>query len=105
MQNLLRTLTESQVKSPSHQSDLKLLLSTVKEGRVGLIFLSGSYLIVSHFSGHQSYDAKLSDPFYDSLEGLLLDLRTVTMVLVVYRSGVCTLLNCGTRITATPRRS
>jgi hypothetical protein len=33
-QNLLRTLTESQVKSGFPDSDLKLLLTTVKEGRV-----------------------------------------------------------------------
>ncbi|KAG2158647.1 uncharacterized protein EDB93DRAFT_1245881 [Suillus bovinus] len=58
MNNLLRTLTESQVK-PS--PDLRLLLSAVKDAR------------------RQSYDAKVSDPFYDSLEGLLHDLRTVTM--------------------------
>jgi hypothetical protein len=28
----------------------------------------------------QCHDAKLSDPFYDSLDGLLQDLRMVTMV-------------------------
>ena len=33
-QNLLRTLTESQVKASLADTDLKLLLSTVKEGRV-----------------------------------------------------------------------
>ncbi|OAX33132.1 hypothetical protein K503DRAFT_794579 [Rhizopogon vinicolor AM-OR11-026] len=58
MENLLRTLTESQVR-PS--PDLRLLLSAVKDAR------------------RQSLDAKVSDPFYDSLEGLLHDLRTVTM--------------------------
>ncbi|KAF8161610.1 hypothetical protein B0H34DRAFT_841288 [Crassisporium funariophilum] len=58
MQNLLRTLTESHVRPAA---DLRLLLSTVKEGR------------------GQSHDAKLSDPFYDSLEGLLSDLRTITI--------------------------
>jgi transcriptional activator SPT7 len=58
MNNLLRTLTESQVK-PS--PDLRLLLSAVKDAR------------------RQSFDAKVSEPFYDSLEGLLHDLRTVTM--------------------------
>ncbi|KAG5635234.1 hypothetical protein H0H81_011966 [Sphagnurus paluster] len=63
MNNLLRTLTESQVKSIYPDSDLKLLLNTVKEAR------------------RQSYDNKVSaaDPFYDSLEGLLLDLKTVTI--------------------------
>ncbi|KAF8627032.1 hypothetical protein AX15_004566 [Amanita polypyramis BW_CC] len=60
MNNLLRTLTESQAKSAFPDVDLRLLLSTVKEGR------------------RQSQDAKLSDPFYDSLEGLLQDLRTIT---------------------------
>ncbi|KAK2464438.1 hypothetical protein APHAL10511_003586 [Amanita phalloides] len=58
MNNLLRTLTESQAKSLFPEVDLRLLLSTVKEGR--------------------SQDTKLSDPFYDSLEGLLQDLRTIT---------------------------
>ncbi|EGO00559.1 hypothetical protein SERLA73DRAFT_71569 [Serpula lacrymans var. lacrymans S7.3] len=58
MNNLLRALTESQVKS---SADLKLLLTTVKEAR------------------RQSYDTKISEPFYESLEGLLHDLRTVTM--------------------------
>ncbi|KAF9465226.1 hypothetical protein BDZ94DRAFT_1254846 [Collybia nuda] len=61
MNNLLRTLTESRVRSAYPDTDLKLLLTTVKEGR------------------RLSYDAKLSDPFYDSLEGLLVDLRTVTI--------------------------
>ncbi|KAF8999060.1 hypothetical protein BDQ17DRAFT_1427970 [Cyathus striatus] len=58
MNNLLRTLTESQVRP---NTDLRLLLTTVKEGR------------------KLSQDAKLSDPFYDSLEGVLVDLRTVTL--------------------------
>ncbi|KAI3611684.1 saga complex protein [Moniliophthora roreri] len=61
MNNLLRTLTESQVKSNISTTDLKLLLTTVKEGR------------------RQSHDSRLADPFYDSLEGLLLDLRTVSI--------------------------
>ncbi|OCH89427.1 hypothetical protein OBBRIDRAFT_819742 [Obba rivulosa] len=62
MNNLLRTLTESQVKCSVPGADLKLLLSAVKEAR------------------RQSHDhARLSDAFYDSLEGLLQDLRTVTM--------------------------
>lgn len=33
-QNLLRTLTESQVKTAQQHTDLKLLLSAVKETRV-----------------------------------------------------------------------
>ncbi|CCM01012.1 uncharacterized protein FIBRA_03060 [Fibroporia radiculosa] len=62
MNNLLRTLTENQVRSAQHPTDLKLLLSAVKDSR------------------RQSHDvSKLSDAFYDSLEGLLLDLRTVTL--------------------------
>ncbi|KZT01472.1 uncharacterized protein LAESUDRAFT_478191 [Laetiporus sulphureus 93-53] len=62
MNNLLRTLTSSQVKAVQSHTDLKLLLSAVKESR------------------RQSHDAaKLSDAFYDSLEGLLHDLRMVTM--------------------------
>ncbi|KII95476.1 hypothetical protein PLICRDRAFT_150218 [Plicaturopsis crispa FD-325 SS-3] len=59
MNNLLRTLTES--RSSLADSDLKLLLTTVKDGR------------------RQAHDSKTSDAFYDSLEGLLLDLRTITM--------------------------
>ncbi|KAJ3511037.1 hypothetical protein NLJ89_g4335 [Agrocybe chaxingu] len=58
MNNLLRTLTESQVKPAA---DLRLLLTSVKEAR------------------RQSYDTKLADPFYDSLEGLLVDLKTITI--------------------------
>ncbi|KAI6007732.1 hypothetical protein F5J12DRAFT_830397 [Pisolithus orientalis] len=58
MNNLLRTLTENQ-RRPS--PDLKLLLNTVKDVR------------------RLALDSKASDPFYESLEGLLLDLRTVTM--------------------------
>ncbi|OSC97569.1 Bromodomain-domain-containing protein, partial [Trametes coccinea BRFM310] len=62
IQNLLRTLTASQVKSSLPESELKLLLSAVKETR------------------RATSDAgKLADAFYDSLEGLLVDLRTVTM--------------------------
>ncbi|KAF8901913.1 hypothetical protein CPB84DRAFT_1777006 [Gymnopilus junonius] len=57
MNNLLRTLTESKV-TPT--ADLKLLLTSVKEGR-------------------KSQDSKLTDPFYDSLEGLLNDLKTITI--------------------------
>lgn len=34
MQNLLRTLTESQYKTAQRDTDLKLLLSAVKESRV-----------------------------------------------------------------------
>ncbi|KAH7883356.1 hypothetical protein F5I97DRAFT_1904452 [Phlebopus sp. FC_14] len=58
MNNLLRTLTESHVKS---SPDLKLLLNNVKDVR------------------RQGYENKASDTFYESLEDLLLDLRTVTM--------------------------
>ncbi|KAG6853732.1 hypothetical protein C0991_001866 [Blastosporella zonata] len=63
MNNLLRTLTESQVKSAYPEADLRLLLTTVKESR------------------RQSYDTKVSaaDPFFDSLENLLLDLKAVTI--------------------------
>ncbi|KAF9524724.1 hypothetical protein CPB83DRAFT_860781 [Crepidotus variabilis] len=58
MNHLLRTLTESQVKPAT---DLRLLLSTVKEAR------------------RQVAENKLTDPFYDSLEGLLQDLKTITV--------------------------
>ncbi|KAF4563057.1 Transcriptional activator spt7 [Pleurotus pulmonarius] len=60
MNNLLRTLTESRLQT-APDANLKLLLTTVKEGR------------------RQSHDAKLADPFYESLEGLLHDLRTITI--------------------------
>ncbi|KAJ6469019.1 SAGA complex protein [Mycena vitilis] len=59
MNNLLRTLTESKAKAAYPETDLKLLLSTVKDGR--------------------AHDSKLTDPFYDSLEGLLLELRTISL--------------------------
>ncbi|KAI0074871.1 hypothetical protein K474DRAFT_1499959 [Panus rudis PR-1116 ss-1] len=61
MNNLLRTLTELQSKSDKPQPDLKLLLTTVKEAR------------------RQALENKATDAFYDSLEGLLHDLRTVTV--------------------------
>ncbi|KAJ6592683.1 hypothetical protein B0H19DRAFT_1245522 [Mycena capillaripes] len=59
--NLLRTLTESKAKAAYPEYDLKLLLTTVKDGR------------------RQAQESKLTDPFYDSLEGLLLDLRTTSI--------------------------
>ncbi|GJE98207.1 hypothetical protein PsYK624_144300 [Phanerochaete sordida] len=58
MNNLLRTLTDSQL---AQEPDLKLLLNNVKEAR------------------RQCHDTKLSDAFYDSLDGLLQDVRLVTM--------------------------
>ncbi|KAJ8488105.1 hypothetical protein ONZ45_g14087 [Pleurotus djamor] len=58
MNNLLRTLTESHLHT-AHDANLRLLLTTVKDTR--------------------SYDAKVADAFYDSLEGLLQDLRTITI--------------------------
>ncbi|KAJ7776048.1 hypothetical protein DFH07DRAFT_74082 [Mycena maculata] len=61
MNNLLRTLTDSKTKAAYPEYDLKLLLTTVKEGR------------------RQAHDSKLTDPFYDSLENLLLDLRTTSI--------------------------
>ncbi|KAH6897911.1 SAGA complex protein [Coprinopsis sp. MPI-PUGE-AT-0042] len=58
MNNLLRTLTESHVRPGN---DLKQLLTAVKETR------------------RQCYDTKLSDAFYESLDNLLADLRTITI--------------------------
>ncbi|KIY51471.1 hypothetical protein FISHEDRAFT_36889, partial [Fistulina hepatica ATCC 64428] len=55
--NLLRTLTQSQTKVVS--SDLKLLLANVKAERV--------------------HDGKAGDQFYESLDNLLAEIRTVTM--------------------------
>ena len=39
--------------------------------------------LLTKFLQRQVADARLSDPFYDSLEGLLMDLKTVSIV----RSG------------------
>ncbi|KAI0301716.1 hypothetical protein B0F90DRAFT_1717263 [Multifurca ochricompacta] len=62
MNNLLRSLANSQVKPPLSDIDLKRLFQVVKDSRQ-----------------KQPHDAKLADAFYDGLEDLLLDLRTVTM--------------------------
>ncbi|KAF8815964.1 hypothetical protein BYT27DRAFT_6482270 [Phlegmacium glaucopus] len=70
MNHLIRTLTESQVKPTV---DLRLLLTTVKEGRR----LKDDAKDTK--DAKDSKDSKLSDPFYDSLEGLLSDLRAVTV--------------------------
>lgn len=83
-QNLLRTLTESQVKTSQQHTNLKLLLSAVKETRVSASWICDRIYLTS--SQKQSQDAtKLADAFYDSLEGLLHDLRTVTMVSIHYK--------------------
>lgn len=80
-QNLLRTLTEAQVKASLADTDLKLLLSTVKEGRVCHTHKPAPDRPAPHLGlQRQTQDAKLSDAFYESLEGLLNDLRTVTLV-------------------------
>ncbi|KAF9075526.1 hypothetical protein BDP27DRAFT_1358714 [Rhodocollybia butyracea] len=60
MNNLLKTLSESKVKTLP-DVDLKLLLSTVKDGR-----------------GRRD-DTALSNAFYESLESVLTDLKTVTL--------------------------
>ena len=79
-QNLLKTLTASRVKSSFPESDLKLLLSAVKETRVSAASVPYT-LRCSYFLQKAANDpAKLADAFYDSLEGLLYDLRMVTMV-------------------------
>ena len=54
----------------------------------------------------QGYDNKVSEPFYDSLEGILHDLRTVTMVRLTHRTQrPRTLLMHATRITMMRKRS
>ncbi|KAF6748714.1 SAGA complex protein [Ephemerocybe angulata] len=58
MQNLLRTLTERRVKPTDN---LKELLAAVKRTR------------------RDTQDSKLSDAFYDSLDNLLADLRTISI--------------------------
>ncbi|KIK61029.1 hypothetical protein GYMLUDRAFT_586847 [Collybiopsis luxurians FD-317 M1] len=60
MNHLLKTLSDSKVKALP-DVDLKSLLSTVRDGR-----------------GRKDENA-LSNAFYDSLEGVLADLRTVTL--------------------------
>ncbi|KAI9507752.1 hypothetical protein F5148DRAFT_1202423 [Russula earlei] len=62
MNNLLRTLANSQAKLSIPDADFKRLLQVVKDSRQ-----------------KQPHDAKLVDPFYDALEDLLHDLRSVTM--------------------------
>ncbi|KAJ7066452.1 SAGA complex protein [Mycena amicta] len=59
MNNLLRTLTEYKSKPVPADVDLKLLLASVHNAR--------------------AHDTRISDPFYESLEGVLLDLRTTTI--------------------------
>ena len=54
----------------------------------------------------QGYDNKVFEPFYESLEGILLDLRTVTMVRLTHRTQrPHTLLMHATRITMMRKRS
>ncbi|KAJ3993971.1 SAGA complex protein, partial [Lentinula boryana] len=60
IQNLLKTLLNSRVKT-LQDVDLKSLLTTVKDGR-----------------GRRD-DNALSNAFYESLEGVLIDLKTVTL--------------------------
>ena len=64
-QNLLRTLTESQVKASLADTDLKLLLSTVKEGRVWqslanpLLIAEPSFQSVASKSGCETFGCVL----------------------------------------------
>ena len=81
MQNLLRTLTESQVAG-NFEPELKLLLTSVKEARVSYTRPHSPPHPCSQFRQRQCHDTKISDAFYDSLDGLLQDLRTVTPVRV-----------------------
>ena len=52
--------------------------------RVGYVTGHPTLYVLTHRKQRQSQDAKLSDPFYDSLEGLLQDLRTIMPVCVLY---------------------
>ncbi|KAF7308941.1 SAGA complex protein [Mycena kentingensis (nom. inval.)] len=61
MNNLLRSLTQAKTNTLSADGDLRLLLTTVHNAR------------------RQAHDSRISDPFYESLEGVLLDLRTTTI--------------------------
>lgn len=51
--------------------------------RVGYVTGYPTICVLTHRQQRQSQDAKLSDPFYDSLEGLLQDLRTIMPVCVL----------------------
>lgn len=56
-------------------------------------YLTPSPLTLTASQQKQPHDAKLADPFYDALEDLLHDLRTVTMVYPVipnYQRGSLT---------------
>ncbi|KAF7309930.1 SAGA complex protein [Mycena indigotica] len=61
MNNLLRTLSEHKSKALANDTDLKPLLASI------------------HAARKQAHDGKISDPFYESLEGVLVDLRTTTI--------------------------
>ncbi|KAJ7215027.1 hypothetical protein GGX14DRAFT_518637 [Mycena pura] len=78
MNNLLRTLTESKAKASYPDCDLRLLLTTVKDGRVSATCFPVPCSSEAR-AQRQAHDPKLTDPFYDSLEGLLLELRTTTI--------------------------
>ena len=78
LQNLLQSLSAQRLRVHVQDADLKRLLSAVKEGRVRPRFYPYTLLFVLIvFQGH---DHKLSDSFYDSLEGILNDLRAITIV-------------------------
>lgn len=101
-QNLLRTLTESNAKP---LTDLRLLLNTVKEGRVRLLLLH-SWPWLTSILQKQSAETKLSDAFYDALEGLLADLKSLPLVcgsVTVYDENLLTV--SFNRITAMRKRS
>jgi hypothetical protein len=84
MQHLLRTVTRSHVRPSLPDADLKLLFTTVKNARTSVrLHLSFHFVHSTHVNNlpqGQHSDSKLSDPFYDALENILTDLRTVTMV-------------------------
>ena len=50
---------------------------------VGYVARYPTICVLTRRKQRQSQDTKLSDPFYDSLEGLLQDLRTITPVCVL----------------------
>lgn len=77
LQNLLKTISESQSRTFLPDADLKLLLSSVSSIRVSTPIES---MKSRHQQCFQSQDAKAADSFYASLESVLLELRTVTPV-------------------------
>lgn len=79
---MLQALSSHRLRLRVPDSDLKRLFGAVKEGRVSgcVVITLVDFICSSHARILKGHDSKLSDAFYDSLEGVLQDLRTVTIV-------------------------